>query len=286
MRKFASRTFTTLTLIAAAGLFAGCSGSADLTTALDNLVAGASTAADTLSSGDATAATTVTALDDSTADDAALRGRGHHGPPGPIADLNLTDEQQTQARQIHNAARTDIEALATSAREQMRAVLTEEQQAKLDELRDARGGNKSEFVHPELTDEQRAQIEALHEQLHNGEITIEEFRTKVQEITGVELPSEPPFGRGGPRGRGGPGMHAPGFGGPGLLDGPFADRLAEALGLTDDQRAAIDAIRQTTREAVQARHEQARTEFRAILTAEQLAILDEWEANHPRPALE
>lgn len=281
MRRF-QRHVTAFALVAAAALIGGCSGTSDLSTALDSLVAGTSTTGDTASLNTATAAATIdaAAVDATGANDGALRGRGHHGPPGPFAELNLTDEQETQAQQIHEAARADIDSLITAGRDQMRAVLTDEQRTKLDELRAAHDANKDAVERPELTDNQKTQIEALHEQLRSGEITFEEFRTQVQEITGVELP----IGRGGPQR---PALRGPGpFGGPGLLEGPFADRLAEVLGLTDEQRAAIDDIRQSTRDAVEARHDQARDEFRAILTAEQLAILDEWEANHPRPGLE
>ncbi|MCG3126287.1 MAG: hypothetical protein CHACPFDD_01119 [Phycisphaerae bacterium] len=57
-------------------------------------------------------------------------------------------------------------------------------------------------------------------------------------------------------------------------------RLAEALALTAEQQTAIDAILAELRTAVDARREQARQEFRSILTAAQLAQLDAFEASH------
>ena len=48
--------------------------------------------------------------------------------------------------------------------------------------------------------------------------------------------------------------------------------------MTDDQQAAIEKIRTDLQDAVQARHQQARDEFRAILTADQLTLLDQAEA--------
>jgi len=57
--------------------------------------------------------------------------------------------------------------------------------------------------------------------------------------------------------------------------GGFAqDRFAEELQSTEEQEAAIDAIRTELEEAVRARHEQARDEFLALLTDEQLEQID------------
>ncbi|TWT40577.1 LTXXQ motif protein [Phycisphaerae bacterium RAS1] len=65
--------------------------------------------------------------------------------------------------------------------------------------------------------------------------------------------------------------------------GPGIDRLAEKLELTEEQQTQIETLLDTLKTDVQTRREQARTEFRAILTDEQLAALDEFEAAHPRP---
>ena len=51
------------------------------------------------------------------------------------------------------------------------------------------------------------------------------------------------------------------------------DRLAEELGLSEEQQAAVDEILAELRDAVQARREQARDEFLSLLTDEQLEQL-------------
>jgi len=48
---------------------------------------------------------------------------------------------------------------------------------------------------------------------------------------------------------------------------------ADELQLTDEQQTAIDEIRAALRDAIQARHEQARDEFLSLLTDEQLERL-------------
>lgn len=198
----------------------------------------------------------------------------------------------------------------------------------------------------QLTDDQRAQIEALQAQLDAGEITNDEFVDKVHDIIGDAFPNEPFIGfgfGGGPfhgrfelkvggylnltqeqvdaaneifdkaheditalrtqartdilavltdeqkakldeivagwfvglppnaHGRGADGHGGFGFGWGGR--GHAFDRFAEALGLTDDQKAQIEAIREALTDAIRARHEQARTDFLALLTEEQLAKL-------------
>jgi Spy/CpxP family protein refolding chaperone len=60
--------------------------------------------------------------------------------------------------------------------------------------------------------------------------------------------------------------------------GPF-QRLIAALDLTADQQAQIQTILTDLRTAVMARHAQARDEFRALLTPDQLALVDAMEAN-------
>jgi Spy/CpxP family protein refolding chaperone len=187
-------------------------------------------------------------------------GTDNHGGPrhGHLAGLlNLTTDQQTQADAIFAAAETDIRALRDEAREQIRALLTTEQLAIFDELC------------PPPPD--------------------------PNTLPDPNLPPPPPGGPGmGPHRAMGPGHGMGPHGAPSSMpvvsvddpnapaDGPDA-WLDEQLQLTDEQQTQIDAIRTALHDAVAARHEQARTEFRAILTADQITILDQWEAAHPRP---
>lgn len=62
--------------------------------------------------------------------------------------------------------------------------------------------------------------------------------------------------------------------------GFVSGRLADALALTDEQQTAIEATLDELHTAVDARRDQARDEFRAILTDEQRTQLDAFEASH------
>lgn len=164
---------------------------------------------------------------------------GSRGHGDRAAVLGLSDEQQEQTRVIFEALHSDIEALRTTAHDDIRAQLTEDQVALLDERQGER------------------------------------FRSFGGGFGGSRRSG---FGRRGP----GPrfGSHRDGGAGD---DGkaetpPFIDRLTEELGLDDDQVAAITSIRETLRDKISAGHEAAREAFRANLTVEQLAILDELEA--------
>lgn len=151
----------------------------------------------------------------------------------------------------------------------------------------ALGGGPFGMHHPgrladllELTDEQMAEAEAIFTQLHTD---IHDLRTQAKEdirgvLTEEQLATLDALKPGGamegddamarPRG--------PRHGG----HGSFSSSLAEILELTPDQQAEIDAIRTALREDVRAAHEAARDAFRAILTDEQLATLDAFEAAH------
>ena len=165
-----------------------------------------------------------------------MMGGPFAGPPGgAIADLlQLTDAQQQQADDIFTRLHTDIAALRQAAQDQIRALLTADQLATLDEL--------------------RAQNTPLR--------------------PGMGMMGGGMMGMGG---RLGGGMLPPA--GAGSDPGPLG-RLADVLQLTDEQQAAIAQIHTDLRAAVKARHQQARDEFRAILTADQLAILDGIEAQN------
>lgn len=57
-------------------------------------------------------------------------------------------------------------------------------------------------------------------------------------------------------------------------------RLIESLDLTDAQQTAIDALRVQFRTDVQAIHTAARDAFLALLTEEQLQLIEDWRTNH------
>jgi Spy/CpxP family protein refolding chaperone len=170
----------------------------------------------------------------------AFAGMGMMGGPfrgDPVMELadqlQLTDEQRQQAEGIFAALHTDIETLRQSAQDQIKAQLTADQLARLEELQS-------------------------------------------------QAPPAPPGGpgrrhMGPPPGNLGDDAQPPE---PGL---DIWTRLADELQLTDDQQTAVEQIRTDLRDAVEARHQQARDDFRAILTADQLTLLDQIEAEHEQP---
>jgi Spy/CpxP family protein refolding chaperone len=143
-----------------------------------------------------------------------------------------------------------------------------------------------------IFESQHADIKALHEQARTD---IRNLLTADQQAIFDELPPPPhsPHGPGhGPPPQGGAfGQQDKPMGPPpGMQHEPFdpaearqrrLDHLTEVLSLTPDQVAQITVILDNLDAAIQARREQGKAEFRAILTPEQIAILDEIEANHP-----
>lgn len=128
------------------------------------------------------------------------------------ARLDLTDEQKTQAQTIFDAMREEVLALQNAARDQIDALLTEEQRQQLDEMCDGFQGGFRLFGH-----------------------------------------------------------------------GLNTDVLSDRLDLTEEQQTQVQAVLDQLRTDADARRQQARDAFRAILTTEQAALLDELEANHPGP---
>ncbi|MFO0839684.1 MAG: hypothetical protein U1D55_14300 [Phycisphaerae bacterium] len=113
-------------------------------------------------------------------------------------------------------------------------------------------------------------ITALRDQAHQDILAVltPEQQATLQSLKPDQMTLGMPYGRG---------RHG-GFGpGEGLGFGP---RLASALNLTADQQTKIDEIRTNLRTAIQTRHQQAHDEFRAILTSDQQAIFDQFDANH------
>jgi len=210
---------------------------------------------DQLSAGEITEDEFVTQVQAILGDDAsdATTGRkgAHHGNLDSL--LDLTADQQTQAQAIFDTAETDVRALRDDAREQIRALLTEEQLAIFDELC------------PAPPDPNTLPDPNLPPPSHDG-------------------PGMGPGHGHGPHGGPPLGMPAVSIDDPNATTDDDPDAwLDEQLQLTEEQQTQIDVIRTALHDAIEARHEQARADFRAILTADQLAILDQWEADHPRP---
>jgi Spy/CpxP family protein refolding chaperone len=157
-------------------------------------------------------------------------------PATPVLGADTAD-QPSPAGTRFQQVRTDIQALRADAKAQIRALLTEEQQAQFDALN-----------------------------IMNGP------------------PDRPGCGQG-PCGKAG-GWARPG--GPGAMHSgeraaAILNHLTQKLSLTDAQQAQVQTILDNTRTAMQARHEQARTDFRAILTPEQTATLDQLKASGESP---
>ncbi len=113
---------------------------------------------------------------------------------------------------------------------------------------------------PGLSDEQLTALESLQAQLGGGEITEAEFSDAVQELIGD-------------RGAGLP------FAGFSFCGSPFGHRMGNSavspLNLTDEQQAAAVEIFERLHDDIDGLRETTHEEVRALLTEEQLAVLDE-----------
>jgi len=111
---------------------------------------------------------------------------------------------------------------------------------------------------PQLTDDQRKQIEALQSQLDAGTITQDDFVKQVQTIIGDAMPNEP-------------------FVGFGFFGGPFGHhgglQVGGYLNLTQEQVDAAKALFDTAHSDIDALREKAKTDILAVLTDEQKATL-------------
>ncbi len=171
------------------------------------------------------------------------RGGGDGGPP-PEGPLGLTEEQKELAQAIFQLAHEDIQVLRDAAREEMRLLLTDEQLAIFDELPSPphRGGHRPP---PDAN-----QPPDGHGPPPDGE----GGRPPRLPYCGAVEPPEHP--------------NAP-------QSPPSFDRLIELLGLLDDQIAAMEVIFADTKVAIDVVKDQACADFRALLTDEQLEILDQ-----------
>jgi Spy/CpxP family protein refolding chaperone len=190
------------------------------------------------------------------------------------------------------------------------------------------------FQQLDLSEEQKARFEALrtefqqeqqavHEQLKAGTLSREEGRAQLQAnaeahraaLEGIlteeqrqQLAELKQNRQAGP-GKGGRGMMGPGRGGPGRMGkgrgGPGLGRMAEALGMTEEQktqwqelakahRAKMEELRQSGQKPDPAAMRQLFAEhlkaLEAILTPEQLQKWEEqkknWKGRHPAPPTE
>lgn len=226
----------------------GCAevANADATTA--EVVAGATveaTQAVSAATTDTTTADALTTTDDESGTPELMRGAGGC----PEDPLGLTDEQLAAAQEIFDAAHTDIEALREAEQAAFEALLTEEQLALLDELPPPPPhGRQGPPPPPPPMDPNEAA-----DPNNAPDPNMPAPCPPPLPYCGTQMP-EPPE-----------------------MDGlpPEIAQLADLLGLTDEQITAWTTLRADTRTQIEARKDQACTDFRALLTEEQLATLDE-----------
>ena len=163
--------------------------------------------------------------------DTSAKGRGHkHGFHG---HAKRGGSIQSNPLGLSEDQQAQIETLREQHRASFEAILTDEQRAILEERKNPLG----------LSEDQQAQIQALKDQ----ELTKDEFRTSFAAIlTEDQLATieERKATRG------------------------SRTSLSEQLGLSEDQQAQIETLR-----------EQHRASIEAILTDEQLAMIEERKAN-------
>lgn len=167
---------------------------------------------------------------------------------GTSDPLNLTAEQQQQAQDISTRLHDDIAQLRQEAHDLILSVLTADQQAKLS------GTSSGQPAQPARPSTAKTRVQGVGLRSHGTNVGVPGGGTKV----------------GGQSTASGVGAQNAGSGAP--LQNPF-----DSLQLTDAQKAEIELIRADLRVAVQARHQQARDEFFAILAPDQQALLYELE---------
>jgi Spy/CpxP family protein refolding chaperone len=152
-----------------------------------------------------------------------------------------------------------------------------------------------------LTDEQQAQVQDIFDRLHTdmqaareaGRTEFESLLTAEQIAKLEEIRAEhegpdfanhagpPPFPGFRPGGPGFPPPFSRGADGREAMQQAMLDRLTADLGLSEDQVTQIAALQDAQHAAAEARRQQAKDELRAILTPDQIAILDQIETMHP-----
>ena len=163
---------------------------------------------------------------------------------GTSDPLNLTAEQQQQAQDMSTRLHDDIAQLRQQAHDLILSVLTADQQAQLNGSTSGQAGQPAQ----PSTAKTRVQSAGLRSQ-----------------GTNVGVPGSDT--------NGGAQSNASGVRAQNAGSGAPLQNSFDALQLTDAQKAQIELIRADLRVAVQARHQQARDEFFAILTPDQQALL-------------
>jgi Spy/CpxP family protein refolding chaperone len=220
------------------------------------------------------------------ADAAGAPAAASKGGPGPMVDmmaekLGLSSDQKAKADDIMQKQRTALEALhnnkdlspeqrrdkarelMTSTRDQMKALLTPEQQKKAEELR---GQVRERWAGPGGPGHRK----------HMG-----------MERRGPMGPhGRMGFAPGGQHG--GPGRHGMMQGGPQnpmrtlMMAEQIKDRMAEKLGLSEEQRAKMEKMGREFRAAQRDAVKQHREAMRAVLTPEQQKKADEMKEHFMR----
>ena len=99
------------------------------------------------------------------------------GPPPWFDEIGVTEEQHAEMRAIRESG---------GSRDDIKAVLTSEQQQQLDELKEARGGSRADRIEVmkerlDLSDEQVAQMQEIREEGGNREDMFEVLTPEQQE---------------------------------------------------------------------------------------------------------
>ena len=203
--------------------------------------------------------------------------KGHHkgGFKKAFAELNLSDEQKTQFKNLREQKRAGTltrEAFKT----QIVSILTPEQQAKMAQIKSqlgerkhyrGKGGFKKVFAKLNLNDEQKTVMKSLREQKRAGTITRETFKS---EMSGILTPEQSAMMQQMKSQRGARKHRGEGKGG---MRGKMA-----SLNLSDAQKTQMKELRKERR--AQGRENANRDEFmakiQAILTSEQFAKFQEF----------
>lgn len=116
-----------------------------------------------------------------------------------------------------------------------------------------------------LTDEQQTQADAIHDGVQAANRQL--FRTARSDARAVLTDEQKAI------------LDAL----PGHFEPGSRPVIEDQLNLSDEQKSQIKAIADALHNQVKANHDAARDQFRAILTDEQIATLDEIESNRPHP---